>query len=260
MSAIRRASGRAMLTVALVVMLAVIPVACGSDDDDDATATTASQPTLAAAAQASSASTPTVNVIGEGRVSIAPDIAVLSLGVTARDRDLQTAQDTATMAMESVRNALLDAGVAEVDLKTTTYSIYPEQDYNQPGHPVVAYNVTQMVTAKVRQIDRAGTVIEAAIDAGANQISGIWFALDDQSDATRQARELAVADARERAEHLASLSNATLGPIQAISEGYSSSTPVVYDTGAEEGAMSDARIDPGQLEVVVTVNVSYALQ
>jgi uncharacterized protein YggE len=113
----------------------------------------------------------------------------------------------------------------------------------------------------VRQIDQAGTVIQAAVDAGANNIYGVWFALDDPAEAVRQARERAVADAKARAEELARLTDATLGPVQAVVEGYSPATPYMAGAGyAEDAARSAApTISPGQTEVVVTVTVSYAI-
>ena len=237
---------------ALVAIALVAAVAISAWDHDGGRATAAE-----------SDATRTINVSGEGRVSMTPDVAVLNLGVTIRDPQLATAQSNATTAMNAVRDALKSAGVTDRDIQTSNYSVYVEQDYNQPNQPVIGYNVNQMVTAKVRQIDKAGDVIQAAVDAGANQISGIWFTLEDTSDAVRQARELAVADARARAEHLASLSNATLGPVQTISEGYSTpGAPVPYAASgaAAESAAMAPKIDPGTMEVIVTVSVSYAMQ
>lgn len=238
---------------ALVAIALVAAVAISAWDHDGSRATAAETD-----------ETRTINVSGEGRVAMTPDVAVLNLGVNMRDPQLATAQSNATAAMDAVRAALLNAGVAERDIQTSQYSVWVEQDYNQPNQPVIGYNVTQTVTAKVRQIDAAGDVIQVAVDAGANQINGIWFTLEDTSDAVRQARELAVADAQARAEHLASLSNATLGPVQTISEGYSTpGMPVPYQaSGAAyaEKAAAAPSIDPGTMEVIVSVSVSYAMQ
>ncbi len=238
---------------ALVAIALVAAVAISAWDHDGSRATAAETD-----------ATRTINVSGEGRVAMTPDVAVLNLGVNMRDPQLATAQSNATAAMDAVRAALLNAGVAERDIQTSQYSVWVEQDYNQPNQPVIGYNVTQTVTAKVRQIDAAGDVIQVAVDAGANQINGIWFTLEDTSDAVRQARELAVADAQARAEHLASLSNATLGPVQTISEGYSTpGMPVPYQaSGAAyaEKAAAAPSIDPGTMEVIVSVSVSYAMQ
>jgi uncharacterized protein YggE len=208
--------------------------------------------------------TRTISVNGEGRVSIPPDVVMMSLGVDERNADLNAAQTAADEKMDAIIAALQANGVAEDDIQTGNYSIYAERDYEREGQPVTGYVVSHTVTAKVRDIDNAGNVVSAAIDAGANNVGGIWFGLDDPAGAIQQARELAVADAEAKATELARLANATLGPIQVISEGYSpSSPPVPYDGAGmayDEAVRSSApTINPGQTEVVLTVYVTYAI-
>jgi len=206
--------------------------------------------------------TRTINVSGEGRVSMTPDVAILNLGVMSRDPQLATAQQSTTEAMNAVRDALIDSGVKAEDIQTSTYAVNVEKDYNQPNQPIIGYYVIQTVTVKVRQIDSAGTVIQAAVDAGANQVNGISFTLEDTSAAINKARELAVADARDRAEHLADLSNATLGPVQTITEGYTTPVSPVRDSAmpAAESAAGAPTIDAGTMEVTVNVSVTYVMQ
>jgi hypothetical protein len=206
----------------------------------------------------------TISVNGEGRVSLAPDVVMMSLGVDERNADLNAAQTAADEKMDAIIAALRSNGVAENDIQTGNYSIYAERDYEREGQPVTGYVVSHTVTAKVRDLDNAGNVIAAAIDAGANNVGGIWFGLDDPAAAIQQARELAVADAEAKATELARLANATLGPIQVISEGYTPSTPPVPFNGAgmayDEAVRSSApTINPGQTEVVLTVSVTYAI-
>jgi uncharacterized protein YggE len=208
--------------------------------------------------------TRTISVNGEGRVSLAPDVVMMSIGVDERNADLNAAQTAADEKMDAIIDALRANGVAEADIQTGNYSIYAERDYEREGQPVTGYVVSHTVTAKVRDIDNAGNVIAAAIDAGANNVGGIWFALDDPAVAIQQARELAVADAEAKATELARLANATLGPIQVISEGSSPSSPAVPYDGAgmamDEAMRSSApTINPGQTEVVLTVYVTYAI-
>lgn len=208
--------------------------------------------------------TRTISVNGEGRVSLAPDVVMMSVGVDERNADLNTAQTAADEKMDAIIAALRANGVAEDDIQTGNYSIYAERDYEREGQPVTGYVVSHTVTAKVRDIDNAGNVVSAAIDAGANNVGGIWFGLDDPAAAIQQARELAVADAEAKAIELARLANATLGPIQVISEGYVPSSPPVPYNGAgaayDEAIRSSApTINPGQTEVVLTVAVIYAI-
>lgn len=207
----------------------------------------------------------TISVNGEGRVSMAPDVVMMSVGVDERNADLNTAQSTAADKMDAIIAALRSNGVAEDDIQTGNYSVNAERDYEQEGQPVTGYVVSHTVTAKVREIGNAGAVISATIDAGANVVGGIWFALDDPAGAIQQARELAVADAEAKATELARLANATLGPVQVISEGYTPSSPPVAYNGAADVYVDAARasvapsINPGQTEVVLTVSVTYAI-
>lgn len=207
--------------------------------------------------------TRTLSVSGEGRVSLAPDIVMMTLGVDIRNEDLSAAQNEAESTMQAVLDALRAAGVAEEDLQTSGYSINVERDWNQPTQPIIGYLVSHTVTAKVRDIDGAGAVLAAGVDAGANNVSGVWFALDDSAAAVQQARERAVADAEARAQELARLSNSTLGPVQHIAEGVNGYMPAARNSGGgvayDAESAASVSIQPGQTEVVITVNVTYAI-
>jgi uncharacterized protein YggE len=193
-------------------------------------------------------------------VSLPPDTAYISLGVDVRDPDLGVAQTSAAEQMDAVIAALRAAGVAEDDIQTGNYSIYVERDYNQPNQPIIGYNVSHSVTATVRNLDAAGETLAAAIDAGANSVGGIWFGLEDPGDAVAQARELAIADAKAKAEDLARLSDSTLGPVITITEGYSTPAPPVdYARNADMAQSAAPPINPGSAEVVLTVTVKYGL-
>lgn len=238
---------------ALVAVTLVMAVAIGVASRDDSGANAAETD-----------ATRTISVNGEGRVSLTPDVVMMSVGVDERNEDLNAAQAAADEKMDAIIAALRSNGVAEEDIQTGNYSIYAERDYEREGQPVTGYIVSHTVTAKVRQIDNAGNVISAAIDAGANNVGGIWFGLDDPAGAIQQARELAVEDANAKATELARLANATLGPIQVISEGYAPSSPPVPYNGAgaayDDAIRSSApTINPGQTEVVLTVYVTYAI-
>lgn len=209
--------------------------------------------------------TRTITVSGEGRVSLAPDTVMMTLGVDIRNEALGAAQTEAGEKMDAIIAALKGAGVAEKDIQTGGYYINVERDYNQPSQPLIGYIVSHTVTAKVRDTDKAGSTIEAAVAAGANNVGGVWFALENPGDALKQAREQAVNDAKSRADELARLSNATLGAVQHISEGYGTPTqPVAYEGGGEASYDQAAKsfapsINPGQTEVVMTVTVIYAI-
>jgi uncharacterized protein YggE len=205
----------------------------------------------------------TVSVGGEGRVSLTPDTVYLTIGVDEVNAELGAAQSQAATKMDAVIAALKDSGVAEQDIQTSNYSIYMDRDYNQPSQPITGYHVTHTVNAKVRDLGKAGATIEAAVNAGANNIQNVSFGLEDQAGAMQQARELAVADAKAKAGELARLTDSTLGPVISISENAGGSTPVPYANAysAKDSATGAAApsINPGQSEVVMTVQVTYAL-
>lgn len=209
--------------------------------------------------------TRTITVNGEGRVSLPPDTVMMTLGIDARNAELGAAQTEAAETMDAIIAAVKGEGVAEKDIQTGGYSISIERDWNQPSQPVIGYLVSQTINVKVREIDNAGKVIQAAVDAGANNVGGVWFALENPEQAIAQARELAVADARAKAEELARLTDSTLGPVQSIVEGYTPSTPIPYAEGAGYAAADAAKsasptINPGTTEVSLTVTISWAIQ
>lgn len=216
------------------------------------------------ASAAETDATRTINVTGTGRVSLTPDIVTMQLGVDIRNEDLGAAQQEAAATMERLIAALRASGIAESDIQTSGYNIWLEYDYNKTPQTVLGYHVGHTVTVTVRNIDAAGTTIETAVNNGATVVNGVWFGLSDPSAALDQAREQAVADAREKAEKLADLTDSTLGPVQTISEGSSPTSPVVPYAGYEraDDAMAGAAappINPGETEVVLTVSVSYAI-
>jgi uncharacterized protein YggE len=179
-------------------------------------------------------------VNGEGKVTITPDIATLSLGIEAQATTVAEAQDQAATAMSAVMTALTDNGVADKDIQTQYFSIYQVTKWDdfKDEQVVIGYRVTNMVT---------------------NNIS---FSVDDPTPYYEQARQKAVADARAKAEQLADLAGVNLGQPTYISEG-TIYPPVVYrDVGMEAMAPVPAPttpISPGEIELTLNVQVAYAI-
>ncbi len=161
-------------------------------------------------------------VSGRGEVTVTPDIATLRLGIEAQEASVAEAQTEASEAMDKVMTALTDNGVAEKDIQTQRFSIYPvtKWDREKEEETVVGYRVTNMVTAKIRDIDKAGTIIDAVVKAGGDltRIDSIAFSVDDPSAYYDEARQKAMADAEAKAKHLAELADITLGKPSYISE------------------------------------------
>jgi len=204
-------------------------------------------------------------VTGQGKVTVVPDIANLRLGIEAEGDSVTVARDRAAEAMGSVMTSLTDNGVADNDIKTQYFTIHriTQWDREKEQEVVTGYRVINMVTAKIRDIDNIGTIIDAVVDAGGDltRVEGIDFTVDDPSAYYDEAREEAMAEARDKAEQLAELAGVTLGSATYISEG--SQIPVVtrggYAMDVEEEMEVETPVSPGEMEISLTVQVIYAI-
>jgi uncharacterized protein YggE len=211
--------------------------------------------------------THTITVLGQGSVQIEPDMAQISIGVeTSASNVAEATEDNATQ-MEAIMAALKAAGIADKDMQTISYNIRidrsgearPVSEEPTTEAPEFQYVVTNMVNVTIRDLDAVSDVLDAVIDAGANNIWGVSFGVEDQDAATAEARAKAIADAKERAEALAELGEVELGPVMAISEvvgGGAVPMGVVYESAVKGGGP----ISPGELEIGYQVQVSYYIE
>lgn len=199
-----------------------------------------------------------ISVSGEGRVFIRPDLAIVTLGVELSNPELATAQQEASRRMDAVLAELQARGIPEEKIKTVSYSIWVERNYEQPDQPITGYRIIHLVEVQVQPVDRAGEIIEAAVAAGANSIPGVSFTVADPGAVLRQARELAMRDARDKASHLAQLAGVTLGAPVRITEGGAFPPPVPMPPEAKAGGAGP--LPPGETTVSVVVTVDFAIQ
>jgi len=203
-----------------------------------------------------------ISVTGKGEVMAVPDIATLRLGIEAQAETVAEAQSQAAEAMSRVMDALIDNGVAENDIQTQYFSIrqVTRWDWEDEEEIVVGYRVTNMVTAKIRDIDKVGTIIDAVAEAGGDltRVEGISFSVDDPSSYQEEAREEAMADAKAKAEQLAELAGVTLGKPTYISEGIQI-PPIIYPREVYVEEAPATPIAPGEMEITLTVQVVYAI-
>jgi uncharacterized protein len=210
----------------------------------------------------------TITVVGQGSVRIKPDIAQISIGVeTSAESVTQAVEDNKTQ-MESIMAALSEAGIADKDIQTMNYSIQFDR-YPQPmpatvegenGTPNPQYRVSNMVNVTVRKLDSVSTVLDAVVQAGANNIWGVSFSLEDQKPAQSDARANAITDAKERAQALADLNGVTLGPVMSVSEVLGGGSVPVPMAVVKESAAGAGPISPGELEISYQVQVSYFIE
>jgi uncharacterized protein YggE len=194
-----------------------------------------------------------ITVQGTGTVTSVPDRAQLSFGVESQGDTARAALAGNGAEMRRVLSALKAAGAK--DIKTQYVSLSPRYGDEMT---VLGYVATNSVSATVEQIAKAGAVIDAAVDAGANQVSGPSLSLDDQDALYRDALEAAVSDARARAEALASAANLSLGRVKTIVEGGGISPPMPYAADTAMRAESTP-IEAGKHEVSASVTVTFAV-
>ncbi|MFA5675125.1 MAG: SIMPL domain-containing protein [Christensenellales bacterium] len=204
----------------------------------------------------------TVEVYGQGRISAAPDVAYLTLGVENLSIDPKKAQEDNSAKMENLINALKNAGIDNADIQTSSYEVYPRNRYSE----LEGFTVTNLVTVTLKDVGKASEIIKTAYDAGANYFRNISFDILDRKQLYMQALDMANGRALEKAEKLAANMDRRLAGVVSLSEGNSGgNTPYYiqfsnYDYAAAAPALSDGGIiSSGELEITAIVYIVYRL-
>lgn len=214
-----------------------------------------------------------VSVAGEGKVSAKPDVARISASVLTESDSLASAQEENSRKSNAVTAYLKQQEVAEKDIKTVGYNIYPQYYYPGPcrddvcpldvGRPrIVGYQIRNTYEITVRDLAGANAILAGIVGAGVNEVGGIVFTIDTPDDLKDEARRKAIADARAKAEDLARDLNRRLGKIVNFIEG-GSTPPILYARDAafgKGGGGFEPSVQPGENEVVVTVSITYELR
>jgi len=205
------------------------------------------------------ASSEGIHVSGQGRVSAAPDIALVQLGVQTFAAELESALSANNRSMDAVIGALKAQGIADADIQTTNLSVNPQYDYEKETRDIVGYWVDNRVSVTFRNLPTLGSGLQAGLDAGANTVYDLRFTIDNSDALLSEARALAVADARQRAQTLADAAGVKLGKALDIRE--SSSAYPVYARGAFDEAVGSAvPVESGQLDLTVYVDVLFDIR
>lgn len=219
-------------------------------------------------AQASEGNVParTITVVGEGKVRLKPDVARANIGVEVMGASVQEASAENKIVIEEVLAALKGEGIAESDIQTSGFSIYAER-YGPEG-PLppdqTQYRVNNNVSVKIRDLNRVGEILDVAITAGANNIYGVEFGLDDPGVAESEARQKAVEDAQAKAAELAELNGVGVGVVLSISEVIGTGGGYYAGNFAEMARMGmggggGTPLEPGELELVMSLQITYEM-
>ncbi|MBN9888496.1 SIMPL domain-containing protein [Salipiger abyssi] len=201
---------------------------------------------------------PRMTVTGEGQAAAVPDMATVTLGVTAQNEEPGAAMEEANQVAAAILARLDTLGIAPRDRQTSDIGLQPVwNDYGQGrGREIEGYEASNRLTVRVRDLDQLGEVLGAVTEDGANRLSGLTFGLQEPDPVMDEARRDAVADAMSRAQVLAEAAGVTLGPVLSISEAGGGYAPAPM---MEMARVSAAPVAAGESVLNARVSVVFAL-
>ena len=204
-----------------------------------------------------------ITVTGDGQAHTAPDMATVSVGVQVVNTEISAAIDQSNQTIGKITDAIKALGVADADVHTTNFSVWPEDRYDPNSGQLLPdrnYRVESTIEINVRAIDKVGQVLEAAIQNGANNIYGLNFQLQDTSGLASQARAAAIDDAQARAQEVASALGVSLGEVVSATEVSGGTIFPVFEGGGLGGGGGAPPISQGEMTITVSMQVSYRIE
>jgi len=210
-----------------------------------------------------------ITIEGQGEVRAAPDMAMISSGVTTQGSTAREALDANTASMAELIAALKAEGIEARDIQTSGFSVSPnyvysdardENGYSLPPK-INGYQVSNTVSVAVRDLAELGSILDKSVTVGANTINGVSFSVADPAELYNEARKSAFADARKKAELYATAAGATLGEVETIveSQGFNSPQPYPMYARAEMAASAPVPVEAGEMSFAITVKVEWDL-
>jgi uncharacterized protein YggE len=242
--------GRAGIFIAIVGLAALVLTGCGSDT------------TVVSELNSQEG----ISVQGQGIAYGPPDVAEVEIGVQAQARTVAEAREQAASSMDAVIKSIKANGLTDADVRTVQFSVDPRYGQPVPGGQqpgqIVGYQVSNVITARVKKLDSIGKIVDDAAAAGGNNtvVRRVTFSILDQTKLQTEARELAVKDAKDRGDKMAQLNGLKLGRPVAINESLQPTVPIVTAPRTGEtfaSAQAATPIESGQLRVVVNVSIRY---
>jgi uncharacterized protein YggE len=191
-----------------------------------------------------------------------PDTALVQLGAEARSPLLADASAEVARRTAAVVARVREMGVEERDIRTVTYTVEPltSPGGDRESPSIVGYHAVNVVEVRIRQLDRVGLVLDAAVLAGASVVRALHFTVADPAAAEAEARARAVRDAAARARQLAEAAGVALGPLLSLTEGGAEAEPRISAYMSERAlAAAPGPVEAGQLDVVIAVEARYRI-
>ena len=203
----------------------------------------------------------TVTFSGTGEIFAKPDLVTTSFSVLTQAKTVAEALSGNTQKMNAVVDFMKSQGVAEKDLKTTNFNIFPRYEYQKGKSVLVGYEVDQSLEVKIRDLSKIGQILQGGADAGANQVGDLNFTVDKADELKSQARLLAIGQAKAKAKELTSQLGVKLGKITNFSE--NGGFPIIFgmSKAMSEGMGGGApQIQTGENKIEVTVSITYEIR
>ena len=204
-----------------------------------------------------------VSVVGHGEASARPDVAVVQVGVETQDVTAAAALAQNTARMKALVAAVKQAGVADKDVRTTSFQVFPyyTESKTNPNQPVLAgYRVVNEVTVRSKNVAGLGALLDKLVGVGANQIRGVTFEIADDTALKVEARKRAMEDAEKKARQLAELAGASLGPIHDVRETQGGPGPMPYGRMMMAEAKQSVPMEASESVVAVDVEAAWTLR
>lgn len=203
-----------------------------------------------------------ISVSGEGEATVAPDMAVVSLAVSAKGKDLAPTRDDVNTRTSAVLARLRELGVADADLQAPDVEIHPEYDYRRDAQKLIGYRVSRSITARVRALDTLGAVLDGVAGSGANEVHGAQMTASDPSAAEHAALASAVAAARASAKAIAVAAGLTLGGVIRVEEAERMDMPrgTMRMAAMAESAGAPTEVAAGELTVRRSVRARFGIE
>lgn len=216
------------------------------------------------AAEGSPAERGSLRVTGQAVVSCAPDLAYITLGVETKDSSAAEASAENARLMKEVYQALQTLGLTEREIETSGYNIYSSTQVVERGTAqettITSYYVQNRITITTTALEKVGPIIDAAVQAGANQVQGVRFDLADKQELQRRALHNAVVQARGKAEVMAAAAGVVIGGLASLTEEYGSYAPMM-ETALVRGSLgakdASTTVTPGEIEVSAQVTLVF---
>lgn len=201
----------------------------------------------------------TLDVSGEGRAEVVPDIARASLGITVSRNTVSAAQREANSVLNSIKQSLQGLGIEERDFRTISYNINPDYSFEEGRSRIVGYNVNSQFEVAFRDFEILNQAIDTATQAGANLVGQLRFELSREArqEAEDEARAEAVAEAKRKAEKIAKTAGVDLGKVINVKESPVAEPPIFRSLALEETEEAQTQISPGTSEIKVRVTLSF---